>query len=154
MARKLLRHPTGWGGEGRHELAQVFKIIKNTAPVGAEMGSQMRHDLSAILLGILVAACGASFPIPTQRMADAEAAERGARELGASSTPDAQLHLRLAQEEIAKAKSAVERGENRAADLMLVRAKADAELAISLAREQAADSELDRAIHARQGGVK
>jgi hypothetical protein len=87
-------------------------------------------------------------------MADAEAAERGARELGASSTPDAQLHLRLAQEEIAKAKSAVERGENRAADLMLVRAKADAELAISLAREQAADSELDRAIHARQGGVK
>lgn len=114
----------------------------------------MSTILHATILGMLLTACGASVPVPTQRMADAESAERSARELGASHQPKAQLHLRLAQEQIAKAKASVEEGENRAADLLLVRAKADAELAIALAREQVAAAELQEAMNAKQEAPK
>jgi N-methylhydantoinase A/oxoprolinase/acetone carboxylase beta subunit len=107
--------------------------------------------LSALIVGMTVAACGASFPVPTQRMADAESAERSARELGADSQPAAKLHLRLAQEQIAKAKATVEKGENQRADQLLVRAKADAELALTLAREASAKAELQRAETAMEG---
>ena len=110
----------------------------------------MRTIISAIIIGASVAACGATFPVPTQRMADAESAERSARELGAGSQPEAQLHLRLAQEQIAKAKSSVREGDNERADLLLVRAKADAELAVSLAREQVAKNELQKADTAKE----
>lgn len=114
----------------------------------------MRTIISAVIIGAFVAACGATFPVPTQRMADAESAERSARELGAASQPEAQLHLSLAQEQIAKAKSSVNQGESRTADLLLVRAKADAELAIALAREQAAKNELQQATSAKEKAPK
>lgn len=110
----------------------------------------MRTVLGYIILGVSVAACGASFPVPTQRMADAESAERSAREVGAATVPQAALHLRLAQEAIQKAKSSVGKGENRNADLELVRAVADAELALSLAREQVARRELQEAMAAKE----
>ena len=111
----------------------------------------MRTVLSVIIIGTSVVACGATFPVPTQRMADAESAERSARELGAANQPAAKLHLSLAQEQIAKAKASVSEGENRTADLLLVRAKADAELAVSLAREQTARTELQQAVSAKEG---
>lgn len=114
----------------------------------------MRTLLSAIIIGATVAACGATFPVPTQRMADAESAERSARELGASNQPEAQLHLRLAQEQIAKAKTSVKEGENKEADLLLVRARADAELALALAREQAALVELQEATTDKENAPK
>ncbi len=47
-------------------------------------------------------ACSASFPVPTQRMADAEAAERSAREVGADTQPTARLEVKLADEQIAR----------------------------------------------------
>jgi hypothetical protein len=87
-------------------------------------------------------------------MADAESAERSARELGAANQPEARLHLSLAQEQIAKAKSSVHEGENQTADLLLVRAKADAELAVALAREQAAQVELRQATTAEEKAPK
>lgn len=94
---------------------------------------------------LLTAAC-ASFPPPTQRMADAEAAERSAREVGADSQPTAKLEVKLANEEIAKAKALMASGDNRRADFVLMRARADAELALALAREQNANAETQRAI--------
>lgn len=108
-------------------------------------------------------ACGATVPPPTQRMADAESAERSARELGANSEPDAQLSLKLAQEQIALAKTAMAADENAKADSLLVRAKADAELAIAQARAQSAsvatqkavtDSATQKATNLGQGAVK
>ncbi|MBN1606495.1 MAG: DUF4398 domain-containing protein [Polyangiaceae bacterium] len=86
--------------------------------------------------------CGATYPLPAQRMADAESAQRSARELGADSKPTAQLSLKLAGEQIEAAKRAIARGDNRRADFLLVRARADAELALALAREQDALREL------------
>jgi len=92
-----------------------------------------------------LAAC-ASYPQPVQRMADAEAAARTAQETGAASIPQAQLHLRLAQEEIAQAKQLIANGDNKRADFTLIRAKADAELAIGETRAQAEQAKAQKII--------
>lgn len=118
---------------------------------------------SLAMFASLVWACGASFPPPTQRMADAQAAERSAKELGATDEPVAKLSLKLAQEQIALAEKAMTDGDNQRADTLLVRAKADAELAIAQARERnartatekaAADSAAQKATNVGQGAVK
>jgi hypothetical protein len=91
-------------------------------------------------------ACGASFPPPMQHMADAESAHRSALELGAAAQPAAQLHVKLAEEQMAKAKSLISDGDNKEADSLLIRSKADSELALALAREQAAAVEAQKAV--------
>jgi hypothetical protein len=89
-------------------------------------------------MAFCTAAC-ASFPEPTQRMADAESAHRSAIELGANNQPSAQLHVKLAEEQMARAKVRITEGDNKAADSLLIRSKADSELALALAREQHAN---------------
>jgi hypothetical protein len=91
-------------------------------------------------------ACGATFPPPVQRMADAQSAERSARELGANNQPEARLSLKLAQEQIALAKKSIASGENERADSLLIRAKADAELAVVQAREKVARADVKEAV--------
>jgi len=97
--------------------------------------------MSKLIFSIMIAAaplvwgaCGGA-PPPTQRMADAQSSERTARELGANSVPSAQLSLKLAQDQIAEAKKAMADDENARADSLLIRAKADAELALAQTRE-------------------
>ncbi len=110
----------------------------------------------------LLAAC-ASYPVPTQRMADAESAHRSALELGAASQPAAQLHVKLAEEQMSQAKARINDGDNKAADSLLIRSKADSELALALAREQGAQvatqvaldqSKSTAATNAAQGALK
>jgi hypothetical protein len=86
----------------------------------------------------LAIGCAASMPVPTQQLADAEAAERSAAELGAANHPEAKLHLTLAHEQLTLADAAINSGDNVRADALVRRAKADAELAIALTREQSA----------------
>ena len=89
----------------------------------------------ALLSMLGVVGCG-SYPPPTDRIASAEAALRGASEVGAAQVPRAALHLKLSEEQIDKAKRYIQDGYNQRAELALRRAQADAELALSLAREQ------------------
>jgi hypothetical protein len=100
--------------------------------------------LFALPAGMLLA-CGASFPAPTQHMADAESAHRAALELGAASHPTAQLHVKLAEEQMSKAKTLMSDGDNKGADSLLIRSKADSELALALAREQGSKVEVQKA---------
>jgi len=102
--------------------------------------------ISIAVVAPFVWACGASFPPPTQRMAEAQSAERSANELGANSVPAAQLSLKLAQEQIGQAQKAMAAGENKRADGLLIRARADAELAIAQARERGAKIEGQKAV--------
>lgn len=95
----------------------------------------MRHVIFATTLGVLAAACGSSFPTPSERLASAEAAARSARELEAEREPRAALHLKLASEQIEQAKALMQSGDNKRADQVLLRASADAELAVQLAKE-------------------
>jgi uncharacterized protein (DUF1501 family) len=90
-----------------------------------------------LLLSVPAFGC-ASAPAPTEQMTSAKAAVRSAEELGASGVPAADLHVKLAQEQIAHASKLMEDGENERAKLMLQRAAADAELALALAKEAAA----------------
>jgi hypothetical protein len=97
------------------------------------------HKLYVFLLAApFVCACAGSMPAPTQRLADAQSAERSARELGAENVPAAKLSLSLAQEQIAQAKAGIADGDNERADSLLIRAKADAELSLAQARQQVA----------------
>jgi hypothetical protein len=95
---------------------------------------------SALILG-----CGGTFPTPTQDLAAAQAAERGAQEIGAANQPQAQLHLELAREQMTQARSAMNSGDNERADGLLLRARADAELAIALTRDQSAKTDAQKA---------
>jgi Domain of unknown function (DUF4398) len=122
-----------------------------------------KYFFSFLLATPLVWACGATFPPPTQRMADAQSAERSARELGANSEPAAKLSLKLAQEQISQARRAMTNGDNERADSLLIRAKADAELALAQTRAKDArvngqeavdDSAAQKATNAGQGAVK
>lgn len=103
----------------------------------------MRLNLKGSMIVLLVTACAgcADMPPPQARMASSEAAIRGAREVGAESVPSASLYLRLAEEQLAKAKAMMAAGDNEGADITLQRAKADAELALSLTRETTASVE-------------
>jgi hypothetical protein len=86
--------------------------------------------LSALTLG----ACASAAP-PSERLVNAEAAIRGALEVDAGKVPRAGLHLKLAQEQVDKAKRYMQDDQNERAALALRRAQADAELAIALKRE-------------------
>jgi hypothetical protein len=99
----------------------------------------------AAFVALLSAACGSSIPPPSDRLASAEAAARSARELGADQEPKAQLHLKLANEQIEQAKKLMADGDNRRADLILQRASSDAELAVMLAKEHNARAEAEKA---------
>ena len=106
----------------------------------------MRKSIMSIIAALPFAwACAGSMPPPTQRMADAEAAERSAREVGADQDPKAKLEVKLAQEQIAQAKKLMADGDNKRADLILQRASADAELAVMLAKEASAKAEAEKA---------
>ncbi len=107
----------------------------------------MLNRLTVILAATpLIWACGGGFPEPKQPMADAESASRSAREVGADSQPDAKLQAKLADEQIADAKKAVANGDNERATYLLLRARADAELALALAHEQNAITDKQKAI--------
>lgn len=98
------------------------------------------------ILGVALAstAC-ASFPPPTDAVANSQASVRGAEEIGADSVPQASLALQLAQEEVNKAKKLMADGENERAHYMALRAGNDAELAIALTRENHARIAADKA---------
>jgi hypothetical protein len=83
-------------------------------------------------------ACSPSWPEPRQPLVDAEAAARSAHEVGADAQPAAKLKVTLAEEQINAAKAEMGKGENERATYLLVRARADAELALALAHEQQA----------------
>jgi hypothetical protein len=90
---------------------------------------------SLLLLALALATGCGSFPPPAERLTTAEAAIRGAEEVGATKVPRAALHLKLAEEQTDKAKRLMEDDYNERAELTLKRAQADAELAIAIAKE-------------------
>lgn len=106
----------------------------------------MLKRLVWILALPLVVGCGKSWPEPKQPMAEAEAASRSAREVGADDQPAAKLKVALADEQIAEAKARIAKGDNERATYLLLRARADAELALALAHEQNALNEKQKAV--------
>ena len=90
-------------------------------------------------------ACGSSLPPPNDQWAAAQADLGRAQEAGATNVPDARLHLQLSQEDLQRAKQLIGEDNKQAANLTAL-ASAEAQLALSLAKQAAAE---DRAGKAR-----
>ncbi len=100
----------------------------------------MRGSIVSIIgAGLALALCGcASVPPPTDHLAKSEGSIRGAAEIGAQGIPQASLYLKYAQEELQAGKALMQNGDNERASYVLLRAHADAELALNIARENQA----------------
>jgi hypothetical protein len=90
------------------------------------------------VMAVAIAAGCTSAPLRTEA---ATSGIRAAEEVGAAKVPQASLHLQLAKEELELAKGLAAKGEKEKAASMLLRAEADADLAIALSRGDAEKSE-------------
>ena len=108
----------------------------------------MRHMNMAMLAGsvlfaIVIGGCGSNQAINKEPSTSAISA---AEEAGASKVPSASLYLQLAKEELENAKGLAANGDKEQAESMLLRAQADAELAVALSRGDADKTEATEAI--------
>lgn len=97
--------------------------------------------IGATLFGL---GCGGA-AVPTEKLTAAESAMRAAQEVGANSVPQAELHLKLAEEQVQLARKLSADGDNERASAVLLRAKADADLAVALAKDAQAEKTLEAA---------
>jgi len=107
-----------------------------------------QHYFMIAALALAGTAC-AGAPKPVDQLVKAEGALRAAREMGSAEIPQAQLHTKLAEEQMARAGQLIEEGDNAEAERLLLRAKADAEYALALSRE----AEAERALHQAQANI-
>ena len=98
------------------------------------------------LLGLALVGCGGSVPPPNDQLAASQAAIRAADEVGAGADPQATLHLKLAREQLEQAKALMQAEENDTALRVLQRAEADAELALTIAKQRATQAEAQEAL--------
>jgi len=88
------------------------------------------------IAALFVAACG-SAALPVEQLTEAKSTVRAAQEAGAQGTPQAQLHLKMANDELASAQKAIDEDDGDRARLLLNQAQADADLSLALARGSA-----------------
>jgi hypothetical protein len=112
--------------------------MKHTVPT---ISNPMRAGL-ALCIALVGVSCTAS-PLRTEA---STSGIRAAEEVGAAGVPQASLHLQMAKESLAKAQKLAKNGEKAQADSLLMRAEADAELAVALSREDAEKSEASAAV--------
>jgi len=91
----------------------------------------------------------ASYTVPSQHVTGAQTSIAAARGGGAPADPQAALHLKLAEEQFSSAQRLIRRGDQanaRQADMLLLRAQADAQLAQSMAQETAAKAQAEQTL--------
>jgi hypothetical protein len=103
-----------------------------------------RFIVRSVVAAAACAACAIA-PVPNDRLARTEASYRGAQEAGADKVPQAKLHLKFAEEGIVQARKLIAEQKNDEAAQVLDRARADAELAVGLAREAQAEWQAQQA---------
>ena len=104
------------------------------------MNSKMMLVVAAALAGC------ATTPVPADKLSRSQAAIKSAEEMNAAADPKAAVHLRLAKDQLENAKALMKDGDNKAAILVLLRAEADGEAALNLARARAAQVEAQQTI--------
>jgi hypothetical protein len=96
------------------------------------------------LLAACMAACGSSLPPPNDEYSAAQADVGRAQTGGAPGVPDARLHLQLAEEDLQKSKGLMDGGDNKRASDLIAVARVEAQLALSMARQEQSEG------HARE----
>jgi len=89
--------------------------------------------LCALALGLGTAACGSS-EVKSSQISEPREKIAAAEEAGAKEIPKAAYHLKLAQDQLAKAEKLIKDGDTDRPRLMLQEASADAEVALAMAR--------------------
>jgi pyridoxal biosynthesis lyase PdxS len=106
----------------------------------------MRHVIKKgiwiFAMAVVVGGCAAA-PLKTDA---STSGIRAAEEVGAGNVPQASLHLQLAKEELKQAEKMAANSESEMAESMLLRAEADAELAVLLSREDSEKKEAQDAV--------
>ena len=91
-------------------------------------------------------ACATAKLAPNEKAEASSAAIRAAEEVGATHNPQAALHLQLAKEQFEHAEKLTDQKDKGRADGLLMRAQADAELSLALARGEAQKGEARNAV--------
>ena len=104
----------------------------------------MVFAVAAVATAIVAGCANAPAPLRTEA---STSGIRAAEEAGAAKVPQASLHLQLAKEELKLAKELAAKGEKEQAASMLLRAEADAELAVVLSHGDAEKSEAQAALN-------
>lgn len=100
----------------------------------------------AAAMSLLALGACATGQVSQAQMTETQAAIRGAEEVDAHQAPQAALHLQYAEEQLADAQELAE-DEPELANRLLMRAEADAELAIALAEEAELRAEAEETRH-------
>ena len=85
------------------------------------------------LVALFSAGCGGA-AMPLDKLTDAKSTVRAAQEAGADSNPQAALHLKMANDELASAQAAINDKAGDRAQLLLNQAQSDADLSLAQAR--------------------
>ncbi len=85
------------------------------------------------LVALFAAGCGGA-AMPLDKLTDAKSTVRAAQEAGADGNPQAALHLKMANDELASAQSAINDKDSERAQLLLNQAQSDADLSLAQAR--------------------
>lgn len=109
------------------------------------MGS--RTLVLAAMAAVGAVGCGGAGlpPASVASLASAQGSVRAAQEVGAEEVPRAALHLKYAKDQIADAERLLEEDENDEAQVVLTMAESDAEVALELAKQAAAEEEAAQA---------
>jgi pyridoxal biosynthesis lyase PdxS len=102
----------------------------------------MMFAVAVVATAIVAMGC-ATTPLRTEA---STSSIRAAEEAGAAKVPQASLHLQLAKEELEQARGLAEQNEKEKAVSMLLRAEADAELAVALSHGDAEKLEAQAAM--------
>ena len=101
------------------------------------------------VLGVCVVGCGATTPVPTDKLARAQETVRIAEAAPpASMDPNSAQHLQLAKDQLKHGKKLMLDGKNEQAKWALMRAQADGELAVYQAQAQAAKADAQATLDA------
>ncbi len=93
-----------------------------------------------IVAAVAAAGCAAT-PVPADKYARARAAIKSAEVMNVQRIPTAASHLQLARTQLEQAKALLKDGDNERAGFVLLRAEADGEAAVNLAKEVYAKEE-------------
>src|SRR4051812_9336799 len=100
----------------------------------------LRFSIPALTI-LLATACASTPTTPGASAEHSSAAIRAAEEVGATHNPNAALHLQLAKEQFEHARLLTDKKDKERADRLLLRAQADAELSLALARTESEKAE-------------
>jgi hypothetical protein len=134
-----------WNGLQARTPALARRLLFWRAPQGETPMTALKAW--ACLPALLFAVGCASAPLPTQQMSETQGAIRAADELGAARYPRANLHLKMAKDQARHAELLIRDEQMEEARAVLQRAEADAELALTLAREAQLRSEAREAMN-------